>query len=154
MRLTSILSYLLSGLMIYASGYVAEGEHFSLWMFWDISSFIAILGAFIAVLINFKFSEVYNAIVDGLSNLPRKNFQERIEVDKLVINSIWKYTLQCSLLVFIISLIIILGNIAETSKLGPSISVCLIIMLYAVMVKFLLVNPLLISIEKKSLVQI
>lgn len=149
MRLLSIFSYLLSGLLLYMSFYIAEGSRFNLLEFWDLSSLLAIVASFFIILVNFKFSEVYNAIADSISKNKREGFEERYELNKIIINSIGSYSLFSAILTTIVALIIVLGNLADTSKLGASIAIILIVMLYAMIVKLFFVIPLNTSLDKK-----
>ncbi|MFN8576512.1 MAG: hypothetical protein U0354_06620 [Candidatus Sericytochromatia bacterium] len=149
MRLLSVFSYLLSGLLLYMSFYIAEGSRFNLLEFWDLSSVLAIVASFFIILVNFKFSEVYNAIVDAISKNKREGFEERYELNKIIINAIGSYSLFSAILTTIVALIIVLGNLADTSKLGVSIAIILIVMLYAMIVKLFFVIPLNTSLDKK-----
>lgn len=149
MGLTSLVSYIISGLLIWASFYIAEGNHFNILMFWDLSAFVIILAGLMITFVNFRFSEVYNAIADGLTKRLREGFEERYELNKIIIKSIGTYTLYTSLLMFFVALIIILGNLDSLDKLGASIAVAIIVFLYALMVRLFIVVPLNTSLDKK-----
>lgn len=149
MGLVSIVSYIISGLLIFASLFVAEGSHLNLLYFWDLSSFIVILAGFFIILVNFRFSEVFNAVADALSRKNRQGFEDRYELDKIVINSIGSYTLSAAILVTILAFIILMGNLQDVSKLGPSLALTSITLLYAVIVKVFFVTPLNTSLDKK-----
>lgn len=149
MSLLSLIAYIVSGVLIYLSFWVAEGDHFEPLMFWDLSSFIGILGGAFIVLANFKFSEVYNAIADALSKNKRVGFEERYSLNKIVINAIGNYTLFSSVLISIVAFIITLSYLTQLNKLGVSIAVILTSILYAVIVRLFFVIPLNTSLDKK-----
>ncbi len=153
MRISSFVSYVVAGLFLYLSFWVAEGNHFNLWSFWDISSFIIILGGFLMTLVNFKFSEVFNAFSDALSKNKKEGFEDRYYVNKIVISSIGNYTLSVSVVMFIVSLITIIANLGDSvntiNKAGSSFAVITIVLLYAFMVRLFLVTPLNTSLDKK-----
>jgi flagellar motor component MotA len=149
MRVLSVVSYVFSGLLLYLSFWIAEGSNFNLLSFWDLSSLLTIIASFFIILVNFRFSEIYNAIFDALSKTNRQGFEERYELNKIIINSIGSYSLFSSILASIVALIITLGNLADTSKLGVSIAIILIVMLYAIIVRLFFVIPLNISLDKK-----
>ena len=149
MRITSFFSYVVSGLFVFLSLWVAEGSHLNILEFWDISSFILILGSFLMVLVNFKFSEVFNAIADALTKKVRIGFEERYNLDKLVISSIGTYTMYASILMFILASIIVASNLTEIKQLGPSFAVTSTVILYAMIIKLFLITPLNTSLDKK-----
>ena len=151
MNLLSVISYVFSGLLIYLSFIVAEGQYFKPLSYWDLSSFLIIMSGFFIILFNFKFSEIYNAIIDALSKNKREGFEERYELNKIVVNSIGTYTLFSSILASIVAVITILGNLADMSKLGPSIAIVLITFLYWSIIRLFFVAPLNISLDKKMI---
>ena len=149
MRILSLLPYVLSTFLIGTSLYMSEGSNINIMMFWDISAFVAIIAGLLIILVNFKFSEVFNALADSLSEKVRIGFKERYEVDKVIIKSIGSYTLIASLLIFSIDMILILGNLQSSEKVGSSFALSIIIILYALIIRFLFVLPVSISLDKK-----
>ena len=149
MRIASVVSYGLSLLFIYLSMLIAEGSHLNLWYFWDLSAFIMILVGLVMTLVNFKFSEIFNAVSDSLSKNIKVGFAERYNVNKLIISSVGTYTLYAAIVTFILAFIIVMSNITELSKLGPSIGLASIVLLYAAIIKLFMVTPLNTSLDRK-----
>lgn len=149
MTLLSLIAYVMSGLLIYLSFFIAEGSRFNFTIFWDLPSFIAILAGIFIVLVNFKFSEIYNAVFDALSKNKREGFEDRYKINKIVITSIGSYTMFSAILMSIVATIITLGNIDQLNRLGISLAIILISVLYAVIVRLFFVIPLNTSLDKK-----
>ncbi len=151
MRLTSLVSYIISGLLIYLSFWIAEGSNFNPLMFWDLASFLVILGGLAINLVNFKFSEIINALKDSFSSIPGNDFRARYELDKVIIRSMGNFVLFAAVIFFVLSFILVLGSLESTAKLGPSLAVSLLVIIYAVTLKVLLFIPLSVSLDKKIL---
>lgn len=151
MRFTSYLSYLIGFSLIYLSVYIAEGSHFNILVFWDLSSALVILAGILITFINFHFSEVFNAFKDSILSQKNEGFIERSEISKMVIKSMSNYIMYFSIFSFAISMIMSLGNMETTQQLGNSIAVSLLVLVYAVIAKFVILSPMCISIEKKLL---
>jgi flagellar motor component MotA len=151
MRFTSLISYLISILLIYLSFYVAEGDHFNPLMFWDLSSFLVILGGLSISLVNFRASEIVNALKDSLATIPSNDFMARYELDKVVIRSIGNFVLFAAVIFFVLTFIMVMGTLESTAKLGPGLAVSLLVIIYAVILKVLIFLPLSVSLDKKVL---
>ncbi len=61
------------------------------------------------------------------------------------------YVLFASLISFILELIISLANANSAQKLGASIAVSFIVLLYGLIFKFIVFSPLLVSLQKKNI---
>jgi flagellar motor component MotA len=153
MRLTSLLSYILGGLIIYLGFYIAEGDHFNPLAFWDLASFLVILGGIMISLVNFKFSEIAGALKDALYSLPANDFRSRYELDRVIIRSMGNFVIYAAVIFFVLTFIMVMGSLESTAKLGPSIAVSLLVIMYAVIFKVFLCIPLAVSLEKKFLQQ-
>lgn len=151
MRLASFFAYSLSILFVYMSLWIAEGSYLNLMYFWDFSSIIVILAGLCASLINFKFSEIFYAIKDSLIKNQTEDFKNRYSLDVVVIKTMGNYVLFASLISFILELIISLANANSAQKLGASIAVSFIVLLYGLIFKFIVFSPLLVSLQKKNI---
>ncbi|MFN8674273.1 MAG: hypothetical protein U0457_19595 [Candidatus Sericytochromatia bacterium] len=150
MRFTSFIAYGLGFLFIYASMFIAEGPHLNLWNFWDLSSAITILAGLSASLINFKFSEIFNAIFDSITSKNNEKVQERLDLDLVVIKTMSSYVMAASLITFFLALILILGNAEDTKRLGVMIAVSILILMYGLFFKYIIFLPMTIALEKKK----
>lgn len=151
MRLASFFAYSLSILFVYMSLWIAEGSYLNLMYFWDFSSAIVIIAGLCASLINFKFSEIFYAIKDSLIKNQTEDFKTRYSLDVVVIKTMGNYVLFASLISFILELIISLANANSAQKLGASIAVSFIVLLYGLIFKFIVFSPLLVSLQKKNI---
>lgn len=151
MRFASFISYIVGFALMYLSIYVAEGSHFDILVFWDLSSALVILAGFLITFINFRFSEIFNAFKDSLLQNKTDGFSTRFEISKTVIKSMGNYIMYLSILSFAISMIMILANAGNTSQLGNGIAVSLLVLVYGAISKFLILAPMYTSIEKKSI---
>jgi flagellar motor component MotA len=151
MRFTSLLSYIISGLLVYLSFWIAEGSHFNPLMFWDLASFLVILGGLSISLVNFKFSEIINALKDSISGQPANDFRSRYELDKVVLKSMGNYVIFAAVIFFVLTFIMVMGTLESTAKLGPNLAVALLVIMYAVILKVVMFIPFSVALDKKML---
>lgn len=124
-------------------------EKFNILSFYDISSFITMIGGFIFTLVNFRFKEIAKTIFISFS---RKELEvEELELKNKVINSLWKNSIAFAWIISLIAFVIIFTQINDLRRLGPSIAVISISALYAVLLKSFLIIPVETSIKRKMI---
>jgi hypothetical protein len=147
MRFFSILGYIISAVCLYTGIQMGWKGTFNIWYIWDLTSLSFILAGFTLAIINFKFSEITGAVKNALSGSLKS--YEIINFDKNVLQVIWRYLLTISVFAIISTMVIMFANLNDTSKLGPSLAIISIIPLYLLTLKFFILMPLEISLEKK-----
>ncbi len=147
MRFFSIIAYAASGACLYMALLMAWGGNFNFLYIYDLSAVIGLIAGITLSLINFRFSEIFRAIKDSLSGSPKS--YEILNLDRNVLQTAWKYLFSVSVILVFAVMVIILSNLGDTTKLGPSLAIMSIIPLYTLILKFFIFMPLEISLEKK-----
>jgi hypothetical protein len=147
MRVFSAIAYIFSALCLYAGLAMSWGGSFNLMYIWDISAFLFIIAGLVLTIINFKFSEIAGAVKRAL--LVSAVSFEKLTQDKNALQAVWKFLVWVTVVNVIAIMVIILSNLDDTTKIGPSLAVMSILPLYTLTLRFFILMPLEISLEKK-----
>ncbi|MFN8674272.1 MAG: hypothetical protein U0457_19590 [Candidatus Sericytochromatia bacterium] len=140
----------LSGIFfLWASLIIAEGFSFNILTYWDLSSAFTILGGLIFIFVNFTYNDLDNLFI--IDKEPEK-FLNKVKNKKLIVNTLGKNLLSFTIITSCLAIIIILGNLNDMRKLGPSLAILLITPLYYLIIKMFLVIPTQAYLEKNEVI--
>lgn len=141
----TFVSYLLSVFIII----IGLGGLDALKSFFDLTSILVIIVSIILAMSNFSLSEVYNAMADSLSSKARDGFLKRYKTDKLILESLGKYSILVSSLFFTVLLLITLANLEDLKAFSISLVSIFLVILYSFLFKLFILSPLITSLDKK-----
>lgn len=147
MKFIKIFFYFSSIFVFFLSLNIAYGNKFNILSFWDPSSLVSMIAAFVFSIINFKLSEIISAIKSSIS-IKEENVNN-LKKNKIIIRSLWTKTITMANVVSLLFGVILFGYISDTSKIGPSIAIMGIVYIYSLALKIFIFTPLEVSIDKK-----
>ncbi|MEK7432704.1 MAG: hypothetical protein AABZ74_06210 [Cyanobacteriota bacterium] len=148
MKIQTFFAYLSTIIFILISLIILfDYKNQNIWNYFKNPIIITLTGSVFFTLVNFKISDILGLIKDLNSN--KENDRHFFENKKIILNTFWKNILSFSSIVLIMALILTLGNLEDTSKLGNQMETILFSPLYCLIIRFFIVLPLETAINKR-----
>lgn len=148
MKSFNFFSYLLgSSVIILIINNLLKSVDLNFFIFYDLASFFFLIGGLILLFANFKLSEILKALKNSLSKIDLE--KSEILTSQNVIESIWNKLLLSVIVLVITGIIQVASNLNDTTKIGPSLALILLGVVYTLTIKIFLINPMEISLKKK-----